>query len=75
MKSNIPPLRVDEEMLNLIKDIKIERIKFGTDANKIQSDRRLTKALARLIKQNADMYNTLIKSPLEDDRNYSRKRK
>jgi hypothetical protein len=68
----ITPIRVDEEMFNLVKNIKIDRIKIGTDRIP-ESDRRITKALARLVKQDVALYNTLIKSQLENDRRYKRR--
>lgn len=63
---NTKPSKIDNELKTLFNDVKIDRIKIGTDV-KIQSDRRLSKAVARLIKTTPSMYDTLIKSPLDND--------
>jgi len=72
---NLKPLRVDEEFYNLLRTIKIERIKRGTDLIPNVSDRRLTKAVARIVKMQTETFNSLCNSPLDDDREYRRRRR
>jgi hypothetical protein len=60
------PLRVDNELRELIRKVKIERVNLGTD-DVMKSDRRITKAIARLSVKDINFYNNLIKSPLDDD--------
>lgn len=56
----------DKEFKEILQKIRKERIKLGTD-NIYQSDRRLTKAIARYINTDLNSYMTLVKSPLDDD--------
>jgi hypothetical protein len=62
----INPIRLDEEFYKLIKNLKVDRIKFGSDTLP-KSDRRLSKAVARIINMEKQIYNSLVTSPLEDD--------
>lgn len=61
------PIRLDEEFSRLLKQIKIDRIKMGSDFEP-QSERRISKAIARAVSGDLMVYNTLVKSPLESDR-------
>jgi hypothetical protein len=72
MKIKQRPIKVDEEFFNIIKKIKIDRIKTGIDLRP-QSDRRISKAIARLCEKDMTFYSNLINSPFIDDRNYVRK--
>lgn len=62
---NDKPSRVDAEFIKELKEIKLDRIRLGLD-KKIQSDRRLTKALVKTSFW-IDVKRVLKQSPLEDD--------
>jgi hypothetical protein len=65
--------RMDEEFNILLNEISRERVVRGID-NKTQTPRRLSKAFARMVQKDLNLKETLIKSPLDDDRRYRRKR-
>ena len=65
--------RQDIELENLFKYTRNERIRRNIDNEPI-SFRRWSKAVARLIDKNMDLKETLIKSALEDDRKFRRKK-
>lgn len=68
------PLRIDEDFYKMIKNIKVERIKLGTDILP-KSDKRITKAITKLVYSEPLIYQTLIKTPMEEDLIKQRRRK
>lgn len=70
---NSKPIRIDRELEDLFKDIARERVKRDIDVETIKP-RRLSKAMARMIKRDIGLRETLIQSPLEDDRKFRRKK-
>ena len=67
------PVRIDEELEKMFRDIARERVKRDIDKETIHP-RRLSKAFARMIERDINLKETLIKSPLDDDRQFRRKR-
>jgi len=66
-------MQVDEEFKNEINKLISERNLYGIDKVR-ESERRITKAVARFIKI-PDIRNSLVKINLEDDRNRKRRLK
>ena len=70
---NTTPVRLDREFANMLKKLKVERIKKGIDTEQ-KSDRRLSKAIARYINSDMRAYETLLNSELENDKKTRRRR-
>ena len=66
-------LRIDKELEDVFKDIARERVVRGID-RQTEHPRRLSKAVARLIKRDLDFQEKMIQSHLEDDRKFRRRK-
>ena len=65
-KKNSIPMRADKEFKKLMEEIKIERIKLGTDQPlKPVTTSRLTLATSRLIKKYPQLKKELVSSKLK----------
>ena len=65
------PIRADIEFDDFLNKLLAERVVRGVDRN-LNSKRRMTKAVARLANKSVDFRESLIISPLEDDRKFRR---
>lgn len=62
-------VRIDQELMDLLKDIRKARLSNEIDDNPFKlSPRRISKAVARAIRNNERMFNQLTTIPFEDDR-------
>ena len=60
-------MRVDKEFDELVGQLRAERLLRNID-NKILSERRITKAIARKIKRDINLKEIFVSSPLDEDR-------